>query len=154
MFLPGRSEYGIRPISVGDSARLAVDAAAGDDNVEMDAAGSEVFTNAGMVPRMRDKTGFRCLVTPLPKILTHLAGRVLVHVMNDIVQTRDEIERSSRGLLVSRPGQPAPAYGSSSGSTKTPTVWETATPARWQRDTVSPGVQHNPLERQDAWDSR
>ena len=71
LLLPGRGEYGIQPVFVEDLARLAVDAAVGDDNVEMDAVGPEVFTYAEMVRLMRDKIGARCLVMPSPKILTY-----------------------------------------------------------------------------------
>ena len=109
VLLPGRGEYRIQPVFVEDLARLAVDAAAGDDNVEMDAVGPEVFTYAEMVRLMRDKIGARCLVMPSPKILTYLAGRVLGHFLHDIVLTRDEINGLSRSLLVSPSDRPAPA---------------------------------------------
>jgi NADH dehydrogenase len=40
--LPGSGKYGIQPVFVEDLAKLAVDAAASDDNVEIDAVGPEV----------------------------------------------------------------------------------------------------------------
>ena len=107
--LPGSGKYGIQPVFVEDLAKLAVDAAASDDNVEMDAVGPEVFTYAEMVKLVRNKTEARCWVVPAPKPLTHLAGRVLGWMLKDIVLTNDEIKGLSRGLLVSHSDDPAPA---------------------------------------------
>ena len=107
--LPGSGKYGIQPVFVEDLAKLAVDAAASDDNVEIDAVGPEVFTYAKMVKLVRNKTGARCWVTPAPKALTYLAGRVLGWMLKDIVLTKDEIKGLSRGLLVSHSDNPAPA---------------------------------------------
>ena len=109
ILLPGRGDYGIQPIFVEDLARLAVDVAQSNEDIEMDAVGPDVFTYAEMIRLVRDKTGSRCWVVPSPKILTYLVGRVLGHFLNDIVLTRDEIEGLSRGLLVSRSDRPAPA---------------------------------------------
>ena len=109
VLLPGRGDYRIQPIFVEDLAQLAVEAAESDDNVEMDAVGPEVFAYAEMVRLLRDKIGARCWVAPSPKPLTYLAGRVLGHFLHDIVLTRDEIKGLSRGLLVSKSDQPAPA---------------------------------------------
>ena len=109
VLLPGNGQYGIQPVFVEDLARLAVDSAVADDNVEIDAVGPEVFTYAQLVRLVRDKTGSRCWVAPSPKPLTHLACRALGMLLNDIVLTRDEIKGLSRGLLVSKSDQPAPA---------------------------------------------
>ncbi len=107
--LPGKGEYGIQPVFVEDLAQLAVRHAASNENVEVDAVGPEVFTYAEMVRLVRDKTGSRCWITPSPKPLTYLAGRMLGWMLKDIVLTNDEIKGLSRGLLVSRSDEPAPA---------------------------------------------
>ena len=107
--LPGSGKYGIQPVFVEDLAKLAVDAAASDDNVEINAVGPEVFTYAEMVKLVRNKTEARCWVTPAPKALTYLAGRALGWMLKDIVLTKDEIKGLSRGLLVSHSDDPAPA---------------------------------------------
>ena len=107
--LPGTGEYGIQPVFVEDLARMAVEASRTDENVEMDAVGPEIFTYAEMVRMVRKRTGARCLITPAPKWLTFLAGRALGLMTGDIVLTRDEIKGLSRGLLVSRTDEPAPA---------------------------------------------
>ena len=106
--LPGNGKYGIQPIFVEDLAELAVRHAAGNENVETDAVGPEVFTYAEMVKLIRQKTGSRCWITPSPKPLTYLAGRALGWMLKDIVLTNDEIKGLSRGLLVSNSKHPAP----------------------------------------------
>lgn len=107
--LPGKGEYGIQPVFVEDLAKLAVEALETNDNLTIDAVGPEVFTYAELVRLVRDKTGSRCLALPSPKPLTYLAGRILGMFLNDIVLTRDEIKGLSRGLLVSKSREPAPA---------------------------------------------
>ena len=106
--LPGSGKYGIQPVFVEDLAKLAVRHAEGNENVETDAVGPEVFTYAEMVRLVRDKTGAHCWVAPSPKPLTYLAGRALGWMLKDIVLTKDEIKGLSRGLLVSRSRNPAP----------------------------------------------
>ena len=109
VLLPGNGKYGIQPVFVEDLAQLAVDSAQSSDNVEIDAVGPEVFTYAQLVRLVRDQTGSRCWVVPSPKPITHLAGRALGWFLKDIVLTKDEIKGLSRGLLVSKSDQPAPA---------------------------------------------
>ena len=109
VLLPGSGDYGIQPVFVEDLARLAVEAAEGDGNVEMDAVGPEVFTYAEMVKLVRNRIGARCWVAPSPDWLTYAAGRFLGFFLNDIVLTKDEIKGLSRGLLVSNSNEPAPA---------------------------------------------
>ena len=107
--LPGSGKYGIQPVFVEDLAKLAVDAAASDENVEIDAVGPEVFTYAEMVKLVRKKTETHCWVTPAPTALTYLAGRALGWMLKDVVLTKDEIKGLSRGLLVSHSDNPPPA---------------------------------------------
>ena len=109
VLLPGNGQYGIQPVFVEDLAKLAVEHAQGNENIELDAVGPEVFTYQELVRLVQDKTGARCWVTPSPKPLTYLAGRILGMMLKDIVLTRDEIKGLSRGLLVSNSEQPAPA---------------------------------------------
>ena len=71
--LPGNGNYGIQPVFVEDLAQLAVRHAAGNENVEVDAVGPEVFTYAEMVRLVRDKTGSRCWVSSLTEAV-HLPG--------------------------------------------------------------------------------
>ena len=107
--LPGSGDCRIQPVFVEDLARLAVDCAEGDENIEIDAVGPEVFTYAEFVKLVRKSIGTRCWVTPAPKWLTHLAGRALGMVMGDIVLTKDEITCLSRNLLISSSSYLPPA---------------------------------------------
>ena len=109
VLLPGDGKYGIQPVFVEDLARLAVDAAQSDENIEMDAVGPEVFDYSELVKLVREKTRAKCLVLPAPKWLTLAAGAVLGKLLGDILITKDEIKGLSRGLLVSRADTPAPA---------------------------------------------
>ena len=109
VLLPGTGRYGIQPIFVEDLAQLAVEASRGHENIEVDAVGPDVFTYAGMVKMVRDKTGSKCVVVPSPKWLTYAAGRLLGIFLDDIVLTMDEIRGLSAGLLVSRSGAEPPA---------------------------------------------
>ena len=105
--LPGWGEYGIQPVFVEDLADLAVDSMHGNGNVELDAVGPEVFSYARLVRLIRNRIGARCLVMPMHKGVTYLAGRALGMILGDIVLTRDEIRGLSAGLLVSKSESPA-----------------------------------------------
>ena len=109
VLLPGNGKYALQPVFVEDMARLAIDAAESEQNIEMDAVGPEVFTYTQLVRLLRNKTGSKCWIAPSPKPITYLAGRALGWFLNDIVLTKDEIKGLSRGLLVSKSDQPAPA---------------------------------------------
>ena len=108
VFLPGRGQYGIQPVFVEDLADLAVQCSQGDENLELDAVGPEVYSYAMLVRTVRGSIGAKCAVLPMPGGVTHLAGRALGMMLGDIVLTKDEIAGLSRGLLVSRSGEPAP----------------------------------------------
>jgi len=85
VLLPGMGNYGIQPIFVEDLAEIAVQAARGSKNIEIDAVGPEVFTYVEMVKMVRDKMGSMSLVVPSPKWLTYAAGRILGIFLDDIV---------------------------------------------------------------------
>ncbi len=109
VLLPGTGNYGIQPVFVEDLARMAVEAAKTGENTEVDAVGPEIYSYARLVRLVKSKTGARCLVLPSPKWLTYAAARALGAVLGDIVLTKDEIKGLSRGLLVSKSEQRAPA---------------------------------------------
>ena len=108
VFLPGRGKYGIQPVSVEDMADLAVRVMDREENLEIDAVGPEIYSYAMMVRTIRSAIGARCAILPMPSGMTYLAGKALGMMLGDIVLTRDEIEGLSRGLLVSRSGEPVP----------------------------------------------
>ena len=75
VLLPSRSEFRLQPIFVQDLAQLAAEAADEDENLEIDAAGPEVFTYAEMVRLVRNRIGANCLVLTAPKPVSYSAGR-------------------------------------------------------------------------------
>ena len=106
--LPGSGKYGIQPVFVEDLARMAVDAAKGDENTETDAVGPEIFTYRELVETVRKSTGAKCVVLPCPELCTYTAGKALGLLKGDIVLTKDEIEGLKRNLLVSKEPGKAP----------------------------------------------
>ena len=55
--IPGRGDYRLQPIYVEDMADLAVEMAARDDDVEIDAVGPDVFAYDELVRLIGQKTG-------------------------------------------------------------------------------------------------
>ncbi len=108
VLIPGRGKYEIQPVFVEDLAALAVEVMDQEENLEIDAVGPEVFTYAMLIKTIRSKIGARCAVMPMPSSITYLAGKALGKMLDEMVPTRDEIRGLSRGLLVSRSGEPAP----------------------------------------------
>ena len=108
VLIPGRGKYEIQPVFVEDLAALAVEVMDQEENLEIDAVGPEVFTYAMLIKTIRSKNGARCAVMPMPSSITYLAGKALGKMLDEMVPTRDEIRGLSRGLLVSRSGEPAP----------------------------------------------
>ena len=72
--IPGSGEYRVQPVYVGDMADLAVRMSAGDENVEIDAVGPEVFSYAELVRLIMSKTGASCRLVHASPALTN-AGR-------------------------------------------------------------------------------
>jgi NADH dehydrogenase len=95
--VPGRHDYRVQPVSVGDTARIAV--TAGDGTV--DAAGPDTMTFAELVRAVRDAIGARCRVIRGPR----RAGLSIIGVagaaLRDVVVTRDELVGLERSLLIS-----------------------------------------------------
>jgi NADH dehydrogenase len=94
--MPGRGDYHLQPVSIGDTARLCVDA---PDGATIDAAGPEALTFRRLVELVRDVTDSRCSVVPGPRSLGLGLIRVAGLLLRDIVVTRDELEGLSRSLL-------------------------------------------------------
>jgi uncharacterized protein YbjT (DUF2867 family) len=99
--VPGRGRYRIQPVDVLDTARIAVELAARDDDVTVDAAGPETFTFRECVELIRGAVGSHSLVVPAPATLSLLAARLFGLALHDVLLTRDEIADLQAGLLVS-----------------------------------------------------
>ncbi len=102
VLMPGRGDYALQPIFVEDLAKLAVEAAQGNNNTEVDAVGPEIYSYKYLLRAVRARTGARCLILPAPKWLAYAAGKFLGFLLRDILITKDEIRGLERNLLVSR----------------------------------------------------
>ncbi len=99
--IPGRGDYRLQPVFLGDLAELAV--AAGQERADrvMDAAGPEVLTFEGLVLLIAGALGRRVRLAHLPPQAAHLLARLIGGVVGDVVLTRDEVGGLMAGLLVS-----------------------------------------------------
>ncbi len=97
-----RGEFGVQPISIGDLARLAVDRAAGDADVVLDAVGPETFGYREFVARVARAVGARPRIVAMPRWAVLAGARVLGLVTGDVVLTREEVDALAENLLVSR----------------------------------------------------
>ena len=102
ILMPGRGDYALQPVFVEDLAKLAVQAAQGNDNTEVDSFGPEIYSYKYLLRTVRARTDARCLIMPAPKSLAYAAGKFLGILLHDIVITKDEIRGLERNLLVSR----------------------------------------------------
>ena len=100
--VPGRGDYPVQPGFVEDIADLAAELGEGEENVEMDAVGPEVFGYREYVELVKRSIGTTCLVTGLPPGLVLLGSKVVGKFVNDVALTRDAIDGLSAGLLASR----------------------------------------------------
>ena len=100
--VPGRGDYPVQPGFVEDIADLAVRLGEGDQNVEMDAVGPEVFSYSDYVKLVRRAIGAKCVVLKTPPGLALLGSKLVGAFVNDVTLTRDEIDGLSTGLLASR----------------------------------------------------
>jgi uncharacterized protein YbjT (DUF2867 family) len=99
--IPGRGDYRLQPVFVGDVADMAVRAAREPGNAVFDAVGPETFTFDELVRLVAGKTDSRARVIHLPYGAALLASRLIGHVVRDVVLTRDEVAGLTSGLLVS-----------------------------------------------------
>jgi NADH dehydrogenase len=99
--VPGDGRYELQPVHVDDLARLCVQAAAGDEDEVLDAAGPERLSFARAVALVRGAVGGLAPIVPVPGRLMALAARGLGRLVSDVVLTRDEIDGLTAGLLVS-----------------------------------------------------
>ena len=94
--LPGTGDYRVQPVSVGDVARVAVDADAGT----VDAAGPETMSFATLVSTIGKAVGARARIAGAPRALGLVINSMLGRLIGDVIVTDDELEGLSRSLLV------------------------------------------------------
>ncbi len=96
--VPGSGAYEVQPVSVTDTARIAVDA--GDD-VTADAAGPERYRYDELVRLIAAVLGLRRPVWHAPARVCLALTKPINWAKRDVVITREEIEGLEAGLLAS-----------------------------------------------------
>jgi uncharacterized protein YbjT (DUF2867 family) len=99
--MPGRGDYRVQPVSVGDTARIVVEAGLAGENVEIDAAGPETLTFEELVRLVGEAVGARRRILHTPPWLALAAGRLVGWAQRDVILTRDELLGLMASLLTS-----------------------------------------------------
>ena len=94
-------EYPVQPVFVNDVAKLAVDSATADGDVEMDAVGPDIFPFRELVSLIRSTVGGRAMLMPFPPAWVYAAAQLMGWALRDVVLTREEIAGLMSGHLVS-----------------------------------------------------
>ena len=108
--IPGDGRYRVQPVHVDDVANVCIRVGAGDEALETDAAGPEIFAYREMVALVKAAVRSRALVLSMPVAVVLAATRVLGLGVRDVVLRRDEIRELMESLLVSgsHPGGTTP----------------------------------------------
>jgi NADH dehydrogenase len=97
----GRGDYRVQPVSVVDTAAIAVTAGGADENVTVDAAGPETYRFDELVRLIARCVGSRARIVHAPPALVLALGRAIGLVRRDVVLTADELAGLRASLLVS-----------------------------------------------------
>jgi NADH dehydrogenase len=99
--IPGRGDYRLQPVFVGDVARLAVRAGGQAENGVLDVAGPEQFPFAELVRLIARSVGSQARLVHVPPRLALTVARVIGWALGDVVITSDELAGLMANLLVS-----------------------------------------------------
>ncbi len=99
--IPGKGDYRLQPVFVGDFADLAVEMGGQNESVVVDVVGPETFSFEEMVRLIAEKIGRPARLVHLPPSLALWAARALSLLVGDVLLTRDELDGLMSGLLVS-----------------------------------------------------
>lgn len=99
--MPGRGDYLVQPVSVRDTAALAVAAGAQDGDVELDAAGPEVLSFLELVQLTRRAVRGRARIVHVRPERALALAALVGRARGDVLLTREELEGLRRSLLVS-----------------------------------------------------
>jgi NADH dehydrogenase len=106
-FLVLRGGYEVQPVSVADTARIAVDCGLGANDMVVDAAGPERFPFGALVRELATAVGSRARIWEAGRRMVLLSSRLAGAVLRDVLLSPDELDALAAGLLVSK----APALG-------------------------------------------
>lgn len=99
--IPGDGRYLVQPVHIDDLVEICLQAAHGEANLVLDAAGPEAMTFEEVVKAIRQATGARARIIHLPPRAMAATACLLGLVVRDVVLTPDEISGLTAGLLVS-----------------------------------------------------
>lgn len=100
-FVPGRGDYLVQPVSVEDTAALAVTAGGQDVDVSLDAAGPEVLSFLELVQVTRRAVRGRARIVHVRPERVLALATLVGRARSDVLLTREELEGLQRSLLVS-----------------------------------------------------
>jgi NADH dehydrogenase len=106
--VPGSGDYRIQPVFVEDVAEMAVRAGHQDDNIVLDAVGSETYTYEELVRMIASQINSRARIVHVRPGMVLFLGRLIGCALRDMVITRDEIDGLMSNLLVSESEVTAP----------------------------------------------
>jgi uncharacterized protein YbjT (DUF2867 family) len=99
--IPGRGDYRVQPVFVGDVAAMAVAGASGADNRVVDAVGPEIYTFRDFVRTVARALGRGTFIVPAAPRVALFFSRFIGYALGDVTLTRDEIDGLMASLLVS-----------------------------------------------------
>jgi uncharacterized protein YbjT (DUF2867 family) len=94
----GRGDYRLRPIHIGDLARLCADlGASADPAVTIDAVGPQSLPFRQLVAEIRDAVGSRSIIVPVPGVMIPAMASLLNLALRDTLLTADEYTSMASG---------------------------------------------------------
>jgi uncharacterized protein YbjT (DUF2867 family) len=99
--VPGTGEYRVQPVSVADTARIAVDAGEADGDLTIDCAGPETISFLALVRLLAAAIGVSRRLIKVPPAVALAAGRVVGWTRRDVLLTRGELSGLQASLLTS-----------------------------------------------------
>lgn len=99
--VPGRGDYRVQPVSVGDTAASCLAAARQPGNVTVDAAGPETYTFLDLVRLVASAVGSRSRILRASPRLALTLSSLVAAAKRDVILTRDELGGLMASLLIS-----------------------------------------------------
>lgn len=99
--IAGDGTYRVQPISVEDTATICADAAVGEENAVLDAAGPETMSYEELVRLVAAAVGSKARIVHWPARLVLALARATGAVRRDVVLTAEELAGLRASLLVS-----------------------------------------------------
>lgn len=99
--VPGDGRYRVQPVSLGDTARLAVDAGLSAEDVVLDAAGPETYSYEQLVRLLAAAAGRQPRLVHVPPRVAVGLARLVGVVHRDVLLTSEELRGLMASLLVS-----------------------------------------------------